>query len=163
MADGASLARLIAAEEVTVGVGVPTVWLGLVEHLDATGTSLPSLKRIIVGGAPMASGPDGAHRTTPGRDRADQLGHDRAVALRHRGPAERAVEAALSGRPAIGVDLLLTDADGTPLPQQRDVEGHLRVRGAAVIERYSAMTPRRPTPTAGSPPATWRASTPRAT
>jgi 3-(methylthio)propionyl---CoA ligase len=34
------------------------------------------------------------------------------------------------------VDLLLTDADGRELPQQRGVEGHLRVRGAAVIERY---------------------------
>ncbi|HWK51210.1 MAG TPA: AMP-binding protein, partial [Steroidobacter sp.] len=35
-ADGASLARLIAAEEVTIAVGVPTVWLGLCEHLEAT-------------------------------------------------------------------------------------------------------------------------------
>jgi acyl-CoA synthetase (AMP-forming)/AMP-acid ligase II len=42
----------------------------------------------------------------------------------------------LSGRPAVGVDLLLTDANGRPLAQQRGVEGHLRVRGAAVIERY---------------------------
>ena len=42
----------------------------------------------------------------------------------------------LSGRPAVGVDLLLTDADGRALPEQRGVEGHLRVRGAAVIERY---------------------------
>jgi fatty-acyl-CoA synthase len=42
----------------------------------------------------------------------------------------------LSGRPGVGVDLLLTDAEGRPLHQQRGVEGHLRVRGAAVIERY---------------------------
>jgi acyl-CoA synthetase (AMP-forming)/AMP-acid ligase II len=51
--DGASLARLIAAEGVTIAVGVPTVFLGLCEHLDATGTKLPSLERIILGGAPM--------------------------------------------------------------------------------------------------------------
>jgi fatty-acyl-CoA synthase len=36
----------------------------------------------------------------------------------------------------VGVDLLLTDAVGHPLPEQRNVEGHLRVRGASVIERY---------------------------
>jgi 3-(methylthio)propionyl---CoA ligase len=42
----------------------------------------------------------------------------------------------LSGRPALGVDLLLTDAEGRALPQQRGVEGHLRVRGASVIGRY---------------------------
>src|SRR5690606_16044640 len=52
--DGASLARLIASEGVTLGVGVPTVWLGLVEHLEATGGELPTLKRILVGGAPIA-------------------------------------------------------------------------------------------------------------
>ena len=51
--DGASLARLIAAEAVTVAVGVPTVWLGLVEHIETHGGDLPSLERIIVGGAPM--------------------------------------------------------------------------------------------------------------
>jgi fatty-acyl-CoA synthase len=44
--------------------------------------------------------------------------------------------AALSGRPAVGVDFLLTDAAGAPLPEQRNVEGHLRVRGASVISRY---------------------------
>ncbi|EGY00669.1 AMP-dependent synthetase and ligase [Nitrospirillum viridazoti Y2] len=36
----------------------------------------------------------------------------------------------------MGVDLLLTDAEGRPLPEQREVEGHLRVRGSAVIARY---------------------------
>jgi acyl-CoA synthetase (AMP-forming)/AMP-acid ligase II len=45
-------------------------------------------------------------------------------------------ESHYSGRPAIGVDLLLTDAEGHALPEQRNVEGHLRVRGASVIERY---------------------------
>ena len=51
--DGASLARLIAAEGVTIAVGVPTVWLGLIEHLEASGAKLPSLTRIVTGGAPM--------------------------------------------------------------------------------------------------------------
>jgi fatty-acyl-CoA synthase len=36
----------------------------------------------------------------------------------------------------VGADLLLTGADGKPLPEQRNVEGHLRVRGASMIERY---------------------------
>ena len=51
--DGATLARLIAAESATIAVGVPTVWLGLLEYLDASGGELPSLERIVVGGAPM--------------------------------------------------------------------------------------------------------------
>jgi acyl-CoA synthetase (AMP-forming)/AMP-acid ligase II len=53
-ADGATLARLIAQEGVTIAVGVPTVWLGLVEHIEACGSELPTLERIIMGGAPLA-------------------------------------------------------------------------------------------------------------
>jgi fatty-acyl-CoA synthase len=41
----------------------------------------------------------------------------------------------------VGVDLLITDADGRALPKQRNTEGHLRVRGAAVIERYFGDEP----------------------
>nr|WP_319938054.1 AMP-binding protein [Sphingomonas sp. S2-65] len=51
-------------------------------------------------------------------------------------PGDPQRSAAYSGKPAIGVDLRLTDADGRPLPDQRGLEGHLHVRGAAVIERY---------------------------
>src|SRR3546814_16755755 len=48
-------------------------------------------------------------------------------------PVRRSSQA---GRPPIGVDLLLTDADGAPLPDQRDHEGRLRARGASVVGRY---------------------------
>ena len=136
-ADGASLARLIAAEGVTIAVGVPTVWLGLVEHLEATGGELPMLKRILVGGAPLP--PALMERierrlgvtlqTSWGMTELSPSGTVSA-------PHDPKRSAAVSGRPAVGVDLLLTDADGNPLPEQRGVEGHLRVRGASVIERY---------------------------
>lgn len=135
--DGASLARLIAEEGVTIAVGVPTVWLGLVEHLDATGGELPSLKRILVGGAPLP--PALMERierrlgvcvqTSWGMTELSPSG---TMSM----PDDPNRSAALSGRPAVGVDLLLTDADGRPLPEQREVEGYLRVRGASVIDRY---------------------------
>jgi fatty-acyl-CoA synthase len=51
-------------------------------------------------------------------------------------PGEPTRNAALSGRPAVGVDLLIADADGNPLPEQRGAEGRLWVRGAAVVQRY---------------------------
>ncbi len=135
--DGASLAALIASEAVTLAVGVPTVWLGLLEHLEATGSMLPSLRRILMGGAPVppALMERLEHRlgvtvqTSWGMTELSPSG-----TVSPSGQPERS--AALSGRPAIGVDLLLTDADGTALPEQRGPEGHLRVRGASVIERY---------------------------
>ncbi len=135
--DGASLARLIAAEAVTIAVGVPTVWLGLCDHLDATGERLPSLRRIIVGGAPMPpalmerieQGLGIEVQTSWGMTELSPVGTFGIMT-----DAER--PAAVSGRPAFGVDLRLTDAEGLPLAEQRDTEGHLEVRGAAVVERY---------------------------
>lgn len=135
--DGASLARLIEAENVTVAVGVPTVWLGLVEHLEACGGDAPSLNRVIVGGAPLTPGlMDRIERrlgvtvqTTWGMTEISPLG----AAARPDDPDRKA---RVSGRPAVGIDLLVTDPAGTPLPEQRNVSGHLRVRGSAVIGRY---------------------------
>ncbi|MCX7303150.1 MAG: long-chain-fatty-acid--CoA ligase [Hyphomicrobiales bacterium] len=135
--DGASLARLIVSEGVTVAAGVPTVWLGLLEYLEAEGGEVPTLQRILVGGAPMPQALmqrieqrlGVAVQTSWGMTELSPLG---TMAL----PADPRRNAALSGRPAIGVDLLLTDADGQALPNQREAEGHLRVRGPAVVERY---------------------------
>ncbi|WP_417484721.1 long-chain-fatty-acid--CoA ligase [Maricaulis salignorans] len=137
LTDGASLARLIQSEGVTMAVGVPTVWLGLVEHLENSGGELPSLTRIMVGGAPMAPAlMDRIEQrlgvivqTSWGMTELSPLGTSAP-------PADPVRSAATSGRPAIGIDLLLTDAEGVPLAEQRDVEGHLRVRGPSVIERY---------------------------
>lgn len=135
--DGASLARLIVEEGVTIASAVPTVWLGLVEHLEAEGGEVPSLKRVVVGGAPMP--PALMERierrlgvvvqTSWGMTELSPLGTIAPPSLAPR-------DAASAGRPALGLDLLVTDADGVALPLQRDVEGHLRVRGPSVVERY---------------------------
>ena len=49
--DPATLCDLINSERVTVALGVPTVWLALLQHLAQTGARLPSLQRTVVGGA----------------------------------------------------------------------------------------------------------------
>jgi fatty-acyl-CoA synthase len=135
--DGATLARLIAMHEVTVAVGVPTVWLGLLDHLDATGGETPSLERVIIGGS---SCPDsllqrmerrfGATvQTSWGMTELSPLG---AISPRSDYPGA----ARGSGRPPLGLDLLLTDADGVPLPDQRNTVGHLKVKGQSVVQTY---------------------------
>ncbi|MEJ0042649.1 MAG: AMP-binding protein [Rhizomicrobium sp.] len=136
-ADGASLAHLINAEGVTIAVGVATVWLGLLEHIEAGGGAVPTLKRIIVGGAALPPALM-AHierrlgvtvQTSWGMTELSPLGTISP-------PGDPSRSAAVSGRPAVGIDLLLTDPEGWALPEQRGAEGHLRVRGAAVIARY---------------------------
>ena len=135
--DGASLARLIAAEGVTIAVGVPTVWLGLCDYLEANGTTLPSLRRIVVGGAPTPPAlmerierqVGAIVQTSWGMTELSPVG-----TLAPLSDPERS--AAISGRPALGVDLMLMDEHGDPLAEQRDQEGRLHVRGGAVIARY---------------------------
>ena len=134
--DGASLAHLIEQEQVTIAVGVPTVWLALLDHIDAHGMHLPSLRRIMVGGAPMpqalmerieARGI--AVQTTWGMTELSPLG----TATPPNAPDR---DYSVAGKPALGVDLAITDADGAMLPEQRNSEGHLWVRGPTVVERY---------------------------
>ena len=135
--DGASLAALINAERVTIAVGIATVWLGLVEHIEASGGALPSLKRVVVGGAPLPPALMERIERTLGVTVQTSWGMtELSPSGTFASPADPSRSAAVSGRPAIGVDLLITDADGAALPEQRHTEGHLRVRGAAVVERY---------------------------
>ena len=135
--DGASLAHLIRTEGVTIAAGVPTIWLGLIEHVDASGEELPTLKRIIVGGAPMGEQLmerierrlGAIVQTSWGMTELTPLG-----AIAPAGLARR--ESASAGRGAIGIDFLLKDAEGRALPEQRGAEGRLHVKGQSVINRY---------------------------
>ncbi len=49
--DGASLTALMNAERVTISAGVPTIWLGLLKHLRATGTRLDTVQPLVIGGS----------------------------------------------------------------------------------------------------------------
>ncbi|RYY24588.1 MAG: AMP-dependent synthetase [Sphingomonadales bacterium] len=135
--DGASLARLIAAEAVSIAVGVPTVWLGLCEYLEASGIKLPSLERIVSGGAPMPPSLMKRLEEQLGVTVQTSWGMTELSPVGTFGVLSDATRsAAISGRPALGVDLMLADESGKPLAEQRDQEGRLHVRGGAVIERY---------------------------
>ncbi len=49
--DPASLADLMVGEGVTFSAGVPTVWIGLLQYLEKTGTKLPTVRSIGSGGS----------------------------------------------------------------------------------------------------------------
>jgi fatty-acyl-CoA synthase len=134
--DGARLARLIRDEGVTVAAGVQTVWLGLLDHLDATGGDVPSLERVIIGGSAC---PDALIQRMEKRLQArvqTSWGMTELSPLGTVAPARGPEQAMGAGRPALGLDLKLTDAAGRTLPAQRNVTGHLKVKGASVVERY---------------------------
>jgi fatty-acyl-CoA synthase len=134
--DGAALATLINAEGVTVAAGVQTVWLGVLDFLDATNGDVRTLERIIIGGAPC---PDALIDRLESRLKVrvqTSWGMTELSPLGTVAPAHASHRAVASGRPPLGLDLKLTDAGGATLPQQRNVTGHLKVKGASVVERY---------------------------
>ena len=49
--DPVSVCNLVESEGVTMSAGVPTVWLAARDYLQSTGRSLPTLKRIVIGGS----------------------------------------------------------------------------------------------------------------
>ena len=49
--DGASIYQLLDDYRVTFTAAVPTIWLMLLQHLEATNVKLPYLKRVVIGGA----------------------------------------------------------------------------------------------------------------
>jgi len=133
--DGASLATLINAEGVTVSAGVATVWLGLVDYLDQTGGEVPSLRRIMLGGSSIPQALMDRLERRLGATVQTSWGMTELSPIGTVTPATAAVrKSSRAGRPPIGVDLLLTNADGAPLPRGR--EGRLLARGASVLERY---------------------------
>jgi len=135
--DGASLVTLLRDEKVTVAAGVHTVWLGVVDHLDAIGGELPDLQRILIGGSKcpetlirrMQERLGVRVQTSWGMTELSPTG---TIAT----PALPSSDGRTSGRPVMGIDLKLTDADGVALFRHRKVIGRLKVRGASVIDRY---------------------------
>jgi 3-(methylthio)propionyl---CoA ligase len=133
--DGASLASLINAEGVTVATGVATVWLGLADYLDQTGSEIPTLRRIMLGGSSVPQALmdrlekrfDATVQTSWGMTELSPLGCVTPATARVRKSSQ-------AGRPPMGVDLQVFDEQGASLA--RGQEGRLRVRGASVVARY---------------------------
>jgi acyl-CoA synthetase (AMP-forming)/AMP-acid ligase II len=143
--DPVVLHDLMMREGVTHSAGVPTVWLGMFQHLDATGGNLGKLKLAIIGGsaAPramverlMKAGIRVGHawgmtETSPiGTMGAptydwDDLSFDEQVDIVCR-----------QGRPPFGVELRTIDDDGNLLPRDGETSGKLQIRGPWVIKRY---------------------------
>lgn len=145
--DGASLCELIQSEGVTVAAGVPTVWLGLLDHFRETGIRPDSLKRVIIGGAAAPEslivglkdiGIEPIHAW--GMTELSPIGGvgtltPEVAAL----PFEEQIPWRLrQGRSPLGIDLKLVGEDGQTLAHDGQAAGSLRVRGFAVASAYYA-------------------------
>ena len=147
--DGASLYELMRAEGVTVALGVPTVWVGLLEHIERHGLDPGrdlSLKRIVIGGAAptramietfeVRYGVRVTHAW--GMTETSPVGTVCNPLPKHarRTPAERLALQNKQGRPVFGVDLKISDAQGRAVPHNGITPGHLKIRGPWVASSY---------------------------
>jgi fatty-acyl-CoA synthase len=149
--DGASLASLMNEERVSISCGVPTVWLGLLQHLRTSGEKLLTTKRIMTGGSAAPALLVEAFREEYGvavehgwgmtemspvgtynAPKPAQLGLPPAEAVRHM---------LKQGRVLPGVDMKIVDGEGKELPWDGKAFGDLLVRGPWVTSAYFGEEP----------------------
>jgi len=169
--DGASLYGLINGERATFAAGVPTLWLGLLQHLEKTGARIDGLSRLIVGGAAC---PEVLWRAFTEKygvsvDHAWGMTEISPVGAFNRPKADMPEQSSIAqrlrqGRSLYGVDFKIIDDAGAEVAWTGKDVGKLHVRGPWVCAAYigDAQKARRLTPKAGSIPATSRRSTPKA-
>lgn len=144
--DGKSLYALFEAEGVTFSAGVPTVWLGLVNHVLEGGLRFSTFRRTVIGGSacPPALmdllidrlGVQVVHAW--GMTEMSPLGTACTPLARHAGLPQEAQRALLrkQGHAICGVDMKIVDDDRAELAWDGATYGHLLVRGPWVVSGY---------------------------
>ena len=144
--DGAAIYELLDTEKVTFTAAVPTVWLMLLQYLEETGSKLPYLKKVVIGGSacPRAMtkkfqenydvevihawgmtemSPLGSLGTM--KPRFTDLEGDAKLDLQEK-----------QGFAPFGVEMKVTDDENNELPWDGKKFGRLKVRGPAVAAGY---------------------------
>ncbi len=138
--------RLIRDEGVTVSAGVPTVWLGILQLLEAEGGGLGSLQRILCGGSAAPVSMIRAYEERHGVEFIHAYGMTEATPVTHFSRlkstlADLPVEArygykAKQGLLVPGLEQRVVDADGDEVPADGKSMGELLLRGPTIASEY---------------------------
>ena len=144
--DGASLYELFEQEGVVLSAGVPTIWLGLLQYLQANHLRLSTVRRLIIGGA---AAPPALIRAFDeqfdvtvvhawGMTEMSPLGTANTFKRKHLGlPAEERDRIRVKqGRALYGVEMKIVDGEGMSLPHDGKAFGDLLVRGPWITRGY---------------------------
>ena len=144
--DGASIFELIDQEKPDLLMGVPTVWLGLLQYLNETNQTLESVKTALVGGAaaPRAMIQEFEEKHNVflmhgwGMTEMSPLGTAtaRTAEMDIMDVESRYDLQQRQGKTFYGVEMIITDDAGKELPKDGEAFGRLLVRGPTVVERY---------------------------
>lgn len=144
--DGASLYELFEKEKVTFSAGVPTIWLGLINHAKQNNLKFSTFRRTVIGGSAC---PPAMIRTLQdefdvevihawGMTELSPLGTLSRLKAKHADLPKEQKEAILAkqGKGIYGIDMRIVDADGKVLPWDGKSAGDLEVRGHWVVAGY---------------------------
>ncbi|HEY1091770.1 MAG TPA: 3-(methylthio)propionyl-CoA ligase [Burkholderiaceae bacterium] len=144
--DGKSLHELFETEGVTLSAGVPTVWQGLLTHVEANGLKFSTMRRTIIGGSACPPAMMTAFQQRYGVEvlhawgmtEMSPLGTVCSLSNQHAAltPEQREKVQAKQGRAVYGVDMKIVGEDGKELPWDGQSSGELLVRGPWIASAY---------------------------
>lgn len=150
MLDGASLVDLIDTYKVTNALGVPTIWQGLLNAAESSGSQLVSLKRNVVGGAACPPSMVMAFKQRYqcetihawGMTETSPLGAVNQLKGKHADldDAEKLSLRLAQGRPPFGIQLRVCDQEKGTTEVARDglTPGNLQIKGHWIVSSYFA-------------------------
>jgi fatty-acyl-CoA synthase len=144
--DGSSLYELMESERVTVSAGVPTIWQGLIAHLDQHGLRFSTMRRTGTGGSAMPLALIAKFNDQYDVDVRHGWGMTETTAVATMGAlsaeqkawpaADRHALVAKQGKSLFGVEIKVVDETGATLARDGVSQGELMVRGQWVLSRY---------------------------
>jgi len=147
--DGKSVYELLRDEQVTLALGVPTVWRMLLQHVDGAGLKPRDelcLRRVVIGGSSAPRAMTEAFANTFGAfvvhawgmTEMSPVGTVCNLLPKHEGyTLEQQLDIQeKQGRAVYGVEMKIVDDDGASLPHDGMASGHLLVRGPWITCGY---------------------------
>ena len=144
--DGASIYELIELEKPDLLMGVPTVWLGLLQYLNETNKTLDCVDTALVGGAaaPRAMIQEFEEKHNVflmhgwGMTEMSPLG---TATVKTKEMEVMDLEARYDlqqrqGKAFFGVEMTIADDEGNELPQDGVAFGRLLVKGPTIVDKY---------------------------
>jgi fatty-acyl-CoA synthase len=143
--DPPTLHKLIVEEEVDLALAVPTIWLGMMQHLEKTGETMGKLNRTAIGGSAVPRAMIEAYDKLGvrvlqlwGMTEMSPLGTvGTGVPETDTMPYADELNVRIKqGRGLFGVEMKIVDDDGQELPRDGVAFGRLLVRGPWIVGSY---------------------------
>ena len=144
--DGPSVYELLDTYKVTFSAAVPTVWFGLLQHLEANNLKLPYLDKVVIGGAACPPALTQKFQDNYkvevchawGMTEMSPLGTLGSLKPEYTdltGDARLTIQSK-QGHAPVGVEMKIADDHDKELPWDGKTFGRLKVRGPAVSRSY---------------------------